>query len=157
MRFGLLLSVGIWILAACSPGAASTPIASRNGIEILQASVRLPGNASTGVKNDAAVLAGYVVIKNSGASDDTLLGIQADFAGTSMLHESFVDSNGVAGMNMVTAILIPAGQTLELKPGGFHAMFVGLKRDLQVGQQVTLTLQFQKAGAISVAARVTDQ
>lgn len=159
MRVHLCLLAAVWMLAACGPAPAAqpTPLASHNGIDILQATVRLPGGASTGTRSDAAILAGYAVIRNSGAADDNLISIQADFAGMTMLHESFVDSNGVAGMNMVNAIAIPAGQTVELKPGGFHAMFVGLKRDLQVGARVTLILQFQKAGAVSVQAQVTAQ
>jgi len=152
----LFLIIAVF-LAGCAPAPAVKPLASQGGIEIIQAVVRLPGDASTGRKNDAATLAGYITMRNTGSSADTLLGVQADFAGLSMLHESFVDSNGVAGMNMVTAIVIPAGQQLELKPGGFHVMFVGLKQDLKVGERVTVILQFQKAGAIRVAAQVTDQ
>ena len=161
MKLHLLLFTIILILAACAPSPLATPspapLASRGGIEILEATVRLPGNAGAGVKDTAATLAGYFVIKNTGPADDSLLSIQADFAGLTMLHESFVDSNGVAGMNMVSAVAIPAGQTVELKPGGFHAMFVGLKRELKVGSEVTLTLQFQTAGRIDVQARVTAQ
>ena len=157
MKIRLFLALVALIVAACAPAVPSTPLASLNGIDVLQASVRLPGGPASGLRNDAASVAGYFVIRNTGASDDSLIGIQADFAGLSMLHESFVDSNGVASMNMVTAVNIPAGQTVELKPGGFHAMFVGLKRDLKAGEQVTLLLQFQKAGALSVQARVTDQ
>ena len=143
------------LLAACAP--ASTPAASQGGIEVDQAVIRLPGGSMADMNmSDDTSLAGYMRITNNGASDDSLVGIQADFAGSSMLHQSSVDSNGVATMKMVMAIDIPAGQTVELKPGGFHAMFNNLKGNLKLGDMVMLTLKFKNAGDIQVQAQVTD-
>jgi copper(I)-binding protein len=145
-----------FILIACSPASVAKPLASQNGIEIYQPVVRLPGDATSGKVSNSTLLAGYMLIKNTGSVDDSLIGVQADFTGITMLHESSVDGNGVASMNMLTAINVPAGQTVELKPGGMHIMLVGLKQELKVGDKVTLKLQFQHAGAISVQAQVTN-
>jgi copper(I)-binding protein len=49
---------------------------------------------------------------------------------------------------------IKPGQTVELKPGGYHLMFTGLSQALQQGQSVKGTLQFEKAGSIEVEYRV---
>jgi copper(I)-binding protein len=49
---------------------------------------------------------------------------------------------------------IPANGQVELKPGGFHVMLIGLTRDLNVGDSVQLTLTFEKAGQIPVTAQV---
>lgn len=136
-----------------APAASAPALVSQNGIEIRQAILRLPGGGTSGV----ATLAGYMLIQNTGSADDSLIGVQADFAEMSMLHESLVDSNGVASMNMLDAIPVPAGGTVELKPGGLHIMFVGLKRELKVGETVSLVLQFKNAGLVLVAAQVTDQ
>jgi copper(I)-binding protein len=140
------LSCLMILLTACVP--AGRPLASQNGIEIYQASIRLSGGDMPA--------AGYLLIKNTSAINDRLVNVQADFAEESMLHQSVVDSNGVASMNMLTAIDVPAGQMVELKPGSFHIVFLGLKPGLKAGNTVTLLLQFQRAGAISVQAQLTN-
>ena len=135
-----------FLLTACAPASPqSTP---RSEIEISQASIRLLGGDMPA--------AGYMLIKNTGALDDRLVNARADFAEQLMLHQSSVDSNGVASMKMVMAIDVPAGQTTELKPGSFHIVFEGLKPTLKVGDTVTLTLQFEQAGAVRVQARLTQ-
>ena len=80
-------------------------------------------------------LAGYLIIKNTGSTDDQLISASADFAGMVMLHKSVVDSNNVATMQQVQSIDIPAGQTVTLQPGGFHIMFMNFKTTPQVGSQ----------------------
>ena len=146
-RLVVTLLMLIFLLTACAP--AAKPLASQNGIEIYGASIRL-------LSGDMPA-AGYMLIKNTGPTDDRLVNVQADFAQEFMLHQSAVDSNGVATMNMVMAIDVPAGQTVELKPGGFHVVFEGLKPGLKVGDTVTLLLQFERAGTISVPAQFTGE
>jgi len=46
---------------------------------------------------------------------------------------------------------------VELKPGGFHMMLMGLTRPLKVGDKVQFTLNFEKAGKIPVMAEVKEQ
>jgi periplasmic copper chaperone A len=150
----IIFSIILLALAACTPGV-STP-ASTSGILVDQAVVRLPGGSMPEMNADGS-LAGYLRIKNSSASDDSLVGVQTNFAGMSMLHKSSVDSNSVATMEMVMAIKVPAGQTVELKPGDLHIMFTDLKQDLKAGDMVTLVLQFEKAGSVSVQAQVTNK
>ena len=58
--------------------------------------------------------------------------------------------NGVSKMRDLDGIEIKPGQTVELKPGGTHAMFVGLKRPLKQGESVKGTLTFEHAGEVPV-------
>jgi copper(I)-binding protein len=74
-----------------------------------------------------------------------------------MLHKSSVDANGVARMEMLTSVDIPAGQQVAFKPGGFHIQFQGLKPGIKVGDTVTLLLKFEQAGTVSVQAQVEGQ
>ena len=53
-------------------------------------------------------------------------------------------------MRAVEKIDVGAGQTVELRPGGYHIMFLNLKRELKAGDFVNLTFRFQNAGAIPV-------
>lgn len=54
----------------------------------------------------------------------------------------------------VDAVRIPARQTVELKPNGFHVMFTGLSQPLRVGDYVSGTLIFEAAGRVPVEFRV---
>ena len=97
----------------------------------------------------AKVGAGYVTIKNTGAAADRLVSATADVAGHVEIHEMTV-ADGVMKMRQVSAIEVAAGKTAELKPGGYHIMFVDLKQPLKAGDTVKGALTFEKAGAIPV-------
>ena len=51
---------------------------------------------------------------------------------------------------MADGIEIPAGETVELKPGGLHIMFMALKEQLVEGETRKAKLVFEKAGEIEV-------
>ena len=58
---------------------------------------------------------------------------------------------GVAKMGPVEGgLVIPPGGTVELKPGGYHLMFIGLKRQPKQGEKFPATLTFEKAGSVKV-------
>ena len=97
--------------------------------------------------------AGYMQIKNSTSADDQLIGVTCDFADT-MLHETIMNGD-VASMQEIASIDVPAGATVELKPGGLHIMFSNPKREIKVGDTLNLTLKFKNAGEITVPATVT--
>jgi copper(I)-binding protein len=99
--------------------------------------------------------AAYLVIQNNGAAD-RLLSVTSDIAQTIELHES-MDSGGMMQMSPVPNIPIPANGKVELKPGGFHMMLIGLTRPVNTGDKVQLTLNFDKAGKIPVTAEVKEQ
>ena len=56
----------------------------------------------------------------------------------------------------IAGVDIPAGGTLELKPGGYHIMLINLKQELKVGDKIELTLTFEKAAPIVVTAEVRE-
>jgi copper(I)-binding protein len=58
------------------------------------------------------------------------------------------------GMEPVARLEIPAGGTVQLAPGGYHIMLIGLTKDLNVGDTVQVTLKFEKAGDVTVTAQV---
>lgn len=51
---------------------------------------------------------------------------------------------------------IPAGKSVEFKPGDYHVMLIGLTRDLKFGENSEFTLKFAKAGEITLTARVSE-
>ncbi len=98
----------------------------------------------------AKVGGGYFTITNAGTTADHLVGGSTDVANTFEIHRMSMD-NGVMKMRAVPAgVDIKPGETVELKPGGYHIMMMGLKRQLVQGQHFKATLQFEKAGKVDV-------
>ncbi len=102
----------------------------------------------------APVGGGWLVIHNNGSTPDTLLGGAADFAKDVQVHEMSMD-NGVMKMRQLEkGLVIPAGGTVELKPGGYHLMILGLKRPLTQGETARINLNFEHAGKTPVDFKV---
>jgi copper(I)-binding protein len=98
----------------------------------------------------AAVAGAYMRITNKGTVADRLIGGSAVVAGRFEIHEMKMEQ-GVMKMRPLSAGLeIKPGETVELKPGSYHVMMMGLKSPLEKGQRVKGTLQFEKAGKIDV-------
>ena len=100
------------------------------------------------------VTGGYVAITNHGNRDDTLVATSALFAKRVELHE-MTHVSGVMKMHRRgDGIGIPAGETVLLKPGGLHIMFIGLKETLQPGEMREITLEFASGHRMTVPAMV---
>jgi copper(I)-binding protein len=102
----------------------------------------------------ASVAGGYLKITNKGKGSDRLIG--GTFAGAEKveIHEMTM-KDGVMKMRELTdGLAIKAGETVELKPGGYHLMFVGLKKPIADGANVKGSLSFQKAGSVDVEFKV---
>jgi copper(I)-binding protein len=98
----------------------------------------------------ANVAAGYFRVTNSGTTADRLTGGSSAVASNVQIHEMTM-TNGVMKMHAISGGLeIKPGETVELKPTSFHAMFLGLKQPLKQGDHVKGTLMFEKAGALEV-------
>ena len=98
----------------------------------------------------ASVAGGYMKITNNGATPDRLIGGSSDVASSFEVHEMSMNDD-VAKMRLVQGGLeIKPGQTVELKPGSYHIMFMGLKKPLAAGEHIKATLMFEKAGKVDV-------
>jgi len=98
--------------------------------------------------------AGYLTITNTGDSEDRLLGGSTPVSDRLEIHEMTM-TGGVMKMRPVTGgLVIPLGQTVSLRPGGYHVMFIGLKSPLTLKDRFPATLRFQKAGPVKVEFNV---
>ena len=95
---------------------------------------------------------GFMSIANKGP-DDRLLSVTSTVAKSVELHTMSMDGD-VMRMRQVEGIALPAGQSVELKPGALHMMFIGLKAPLKAGDKVPVTLRFEKAGELTVRVSV---
>lgn len=98
----------------------------------------------------ATIAAGYMKLVNNGPAPDRLVGGSSPAAGGFEVHSMSMEG-GVMKMRPVEGGLeIKPGQTVELKPGSFHVMLTGLKQQLEKGQRIKGTLEFEKAGKVEI-------
>lgn len=102
----------------------------------------------------ANVAGGYLTIENTGTSDDRLVGIETDLSERAELHEMKMEDGVMKMRALGDGIAIPAGGTVELKPGGLHLMFMGIRHPLKEGDEVPVKLTFETAGSIEVMLKV---
>ncbi len=99
----------------------------------------------------------YMQLKS--AQGATLVSVQSPIAGVAEIHEMRMENN-VMRMRAVPKLDLPAGQTVELSPGGYHVMLMDLKQPLKKGDTVPITLKLQdregKPQEIEVKAEVRD-
>ncbi|WP_201721575.1 copper chaperone PCu(A)C [Caulobacter sp. B11] len=94
--------------------------------------------------------AAYFNLTNPGKAPDRLLGGSAPGVERVEVHEMSM-TDGIMRMRPLTdGLVIPAGGTVALKPGGYHIMLIGLARPLKAGESLPLTLRFEKAGKVTV-------
>lgn len=105
------------------------------GVEVSGAWVRstVPGQMGTG--------AFMSLTARDGAR---LVGVSSPVAGVAEVHEMKMEGD-VMKMRAMPVLELPAGQTVQLKPGGYHLMLMDLKQPLRKGDMVPLTLRFQDA------------
>jgi copper(I)-binding protein len=98
----------------------------------------------------AKIAGGYLKITNNGAAADRFVGAKSDASDRIEIHEMSM-SDGVMKMRpLPNGLEIKPGETLELKSGGYHLMFMDLKQPLKPGDTFKATLQFEKAGPLEV-------
>jgi hypothetical protein len=73
------------------------------------------------------------------AKDARLVDARSPLAKTVELHEMELHGD-VMQMRALNDLALPAGKPVELTPGGYHFMLVGLSRPLKEGDSVPLTL-----------------
>jgi len=93
----------------------------------------------------------YLTIENKGSTPDRLVSGSTDAAGKVEIHEMTM-ANGVMKMRPVDKGLeIDPGKTVKLAPGGYHVMLMDLKTPLKQGDKLPITLEFEKAGKVTVS------
>jgi copper(I)-binding protein len=95
----------------------------------------------------------YLTIRNTGAADDVLQGVQTPAAAMAMLHATEM-IDGVASMKHLDKVEVGAGSEVKLQPLGTHIMLMGLKAPLKEGESIPLVLEFENAGKVEVTVPV---
>jgi len=125
--------------------AAFTPAAFAHSYELGSLKIGHPWARATVAANGGAFLS----VDNTGTTPDRLLRASTDIAATVQLHTHIRDGE-IMRMREVEAVDLPAGKKIVFEPGGYHIMLLGLKKKLVEGERFALTLEFEKAGKITV-------
>jgi hypothetical protein len=99
--------------------------------------------------------AAYFVIENNLKESEKLLSVESTIAEISEIHLSS-NVDGVMKMAKQEFVEIKSGSTLEFKPMSYHIMLINLNRDLNVGDQFNLTLNFEKSGSLDIQIEIRE-
>jgi len=132
--------------------AARAAVLRAGALLALLGAAAVPALAQTRVKvTDAWVRATVAQQSASGAfmrltADDpaTLVEARSPVAASVQIHQMSMDGN-VMRMRQVATVDLPAGRPVDLSPGGYHIMLIGLKAPLKAGDTVPLTLVVEGA------------
>lgn len=144
---GILTALGLTMLAVL---LTTSPRAE----EVTLGSLKISSAWARATPSGAKVGGGYLVIENSGTSADRLIAVQAEIADHVEIHEMSFVGDTMKMRPLPNGLLIEPGQRVELKPGSFHLMFMGLRQPLVDGQTVKTRLRFEKAGEVSTNFRI---
>ena len=101
---------------------------------------------------------GAVYMKITSPVDDELVSAVVDpaVAMEAQIHETVENDAGEMSMQEVASIPVVAGEQLELAPGGYHIMLMGLAAPLEVGTTIDVTLTMKSGATVTVSADVSE-
>lgn len=130
--------------------SSSAEASAHPGAAITQTNITLSDGFTRATLPGAPVAGGFVTITNSGSEDDVLIGAMAGIAKETQIHEMAMEGDVMKMRQLADGLVIPAGETVTLAPGGFHIMFMGLNGPLVEGESLPVTLQFKNAGKVTI-------
>jgi copper(I)-binding protein len=137
-------------VVSCIPliaAADTTPTSNVNAVTVEQGWSRpTPPGAPVGV--------GYMVIHNNTSAAVRFTGATTEVAKNVSVHETRAENGMMRMKPLPDGLSIGAGQSVELKPLSYHLMLEGLKQPLKVGQEIPVTLNFERIPAQNTVLRV---
>jgi len=135
-------------LSACgdNSGVAESSVTKSNvvkkGVTVSDAYIR-------GLPPGQTVTAAFMTVNNHQDKDCKLVGAASPVANSAEIHEHS-HKNGKMSMRRVNSLVVPAGGSVSLVPGGYHLMMFGLENSLKEGEAHTITLSFEGCDELSI-------
>jgi copper(I)-binding protein len=129
------------IATALLVGNASAASRTENRVEVRNPWSRPAAAGMVGV--------GYMTLVNPGARPEALVSVESPAANRVEIHRSTME-HGVMTMSPQARVETPAGGSVAFAPGGYHLMFIGLKRELKPGDKLPATLVFEGGRRIRI-------
>ena len=134
----VVVALAMMVMSGMNAIAAASDIFSFSEMQLRATVAGMPSSAA------------YLKITNNGVSDDRLIAAKAAIAQRVEIHSMEMDQ-GVIRMRAVDGgLVIAAGDSVTLAPGGLHIMLMGLTTDLAPDSQHEIILVFEKAGDIKL-------
>lgn len=145
----MLKSITTLILSFLVAGLAGAHAHGHDGDILIE-------NAWARTSAPGAPSAGFMLIVNNSQQDDVLLGVTSRFAKKSEVHQTKQVDGVMKMIHQQQGVVIPAGEQVMFKPGGYHLMFMGLQKNFELGESYQVTLTFEKAGEMQLELPVKD-
>lgn len=151
MKFTKLLSAILMVGALTVTGVAGLSVAHASEKQEMMVSDAWSRERPAAIKMGGV----FVTLHNMGSEGDTLVAASTPAAEKVEIHNVSM-TDGVMKMFEVDGVEVPAGETVEFKPGSYHIMLMGLKEPLSKGKTFPLTFEFARAGKIEVTVEVKE-
>jgi hypothetical protein len=151
-RIAIALSVFLLVLAGCQEATPDDTTAESDSntedIAITDVWVRAMESGNS---------AAYMTVQNNTDNDITLTAATTDVARMVQVHQTVIEDD-VARMQEVTdGLTIPAGESVNLEPGGYHIMLMNLEEALVDGEETTLNLIFSNDETRTITAPIRTE
>lgn len=100
--------------------------------------------------HEGGMTGAFATFTNNTDADVTIVGGTAEIAGMVEVHEVVMINDQMKMQPKEGGIVIPAGKSLTLEPGGLHIMLMGLKKPILVGDKITMTIDLDGADDLNV-------
>jgi copper(I)-binding protein len=137
------------LLGAVAFGSAAAKDTAATTVEVGDLLIDTPWTRAT--PGGAKVGAGYMSIVNRGDAADRLVSGASDIAERIEIHTMTMDGGVMRMRQLKDGLVLAPKSVTDLKPGGYHVMFIGLKKSIGKGDKVAVQLTFEKAGTVDLA------
>lgn len=154
LSFIFLTSVLLFGLSACNSGDKTTSDATTDKAAAKAAdAISVEGARIRALPPGQRVTAMYMQLKNNSSTKQELIRVESDISQMLELH-THTNNDGVMEMGEVESIPVEANKTADIRPGSYHVMIMGLKKDLQLGEIFDFKLIFKDGSVIPMKAEV---
>ena len=136
MRKVAIAAASLLLLAGCAP---------QGGVEITDYWVKSSEMSTVG-----GMTAVYGTITNNSNEDVVLVGGSTEVAGVVEVHEMAMIGGEMKMQEIDGGLVIPAGQSVVLEPGGNHLMLMMLASDVLAGDTIEVLFDFDGADDLTL-------
>ena len=148
--FSQLILACLALVAPIGPSSVAMSVAAEMPAPVVAGDIEISAYRAKAMLPGQPVGGGYLSIANKGAAADRLMAVTSPSAGMVEIHVMEVVKDVMTMRPAADGLEIPAGATVELKPGGTHLMFMMVTEPFKEGGEVPLTLEFEKAGKVDL-------
>ncbi|MGD2121236.1 MAG: copper chaperone PCu(A)C [Gemmatimonadota bacterium] len=141
MRFRLPILLFVPLLLSACGGEGRPAEPDIRAVDPWARAMPLMEDAGRTASNSAV----YLTLRNAGKAPDRLLGGRTPAAETVEVHQSRLVGD-VMRMEKLDGLGLPPDSAVKLEPGSYHLMLMSLTRSLEEGEELELTLTFERSG-----------